>query len=152
MALGVDRAVVGSLAVREPDLLRELAAAWPGRLVPAIESSGDQLRLSGWRERAERSPAAFAATLRGLPCPAVLVTDVERDGELGGPNLALAVAVARASGLPAILSGGVASLADLARARTEPQIAAAIVGRALLDGRFTLEAALAACRGLEVAS
>jgi phosphoribosylanthranilate isomerase len=85
--------------------------------------------------------------LRGLPCPAVLVTDVERDGMLSGPNFDLARRVAVASGIPALLSGGVRSLADLETARTIPEIAGAIVGRALYEGIFTMEEALAACGG-----
>ncbi|HYN22618.1 MAG TPA: HisA/HisF-related TIM barrel protein, partial [Thermoanaerobaculia bacterium] len=81
--------------------------------------------------------------LRGLPCPAVLVTDVERDGMLSGPNFELARRVAMASGIPALLSGGVRSLADLVAAKEIPEIGGAVVGRALYEGLFTLEEALA---------
>jgi len=81
----------------------------------------------------------------GAPCPAILVTDVERDGMMTGPNLGLALRVARTSGLPALLSGGVHALCDLQEARRLPEIAGAIVGRALYEGAFTVEEALAVC-------
>ena len=81
----------------------------------------------------------------GAPCPAVLVTDVERDGMMTGPNLELALRVAHTSGLPALLSGGVHALADLEAASRHAEIAGAIVGRALYEGAFTVEEALAVC-------
>lgn len=153
LALGAARVVVGSLVARDPDLFAGIAAAHPGRLVPALDISGTsgEVRISGWREGAARSLADLSAALVGCPCPAVLVTDVDRDGMMGGPNLALARRVARASGLPALLSGGVSSLDDLAAARVYLEIAGAIVGQALYSGAFTLEEALAAAHGVPFA-
>ena len=115
--------------------------------MPALECESGRLRLAGWTEDAAESAERLAVRLVGAPCPALLVTDVGRDGMLSGPNLDLARALAAASGLPAIVSGGVAALADLAAARETPGVGAAIVGRALYEGKFTLAAALAACRG-----
>ncbi|MEP7013199.1 MAG: 1-(5-phosphoribosyl)-5-[(5-phosphoribosylamino)methylideneamino] imidazole-4-carboxamide isomerase [Acidobacteriota bacterium] len=151
LALGAERVVVGSLVARDPDLFAEIAAAHPGRLVPALDLSGTsgEVRISGWREGAARSLAELTAALIGCPCPAVLVTDVDRDGMMGGPNLALARRIARSCGLPALLSGGVSSLDDLAAARVYPEIAGAIVGQALYSGAFTLEEARAAAHGEE---
>ncbi len=149
LELGAERVVVGSLVARDPDLFAEIAAAHPGRLVPALDLSGTsgEVRISGWREGAARSLAELSAALIGCPSPAVLVTDVDRDGMMGGPNLALARRVARGCGLPALLSGGVSSLDDLAAARVYPEIAGAIVGQALYSGAFTLEEALAVAHG-----
>mgnify|MGYP003372398791 CR=1 FL=1 len=147
LAAGWERVVVGSLVAREPDRFLALAADLPGRLVPALECDAGTLRLAGWTEGAAASPESLARRLAGAPCPVLLVTDVGRDGTLEGPNLELAAALAAASGLPAIVSGGVASLADLAAARGTPGVGAAIVGRALFEGRFTLAEAMAACRG-----
>ena len=151
LAGGWERVVVGSLVAREPERFLSLAADLPGRLVPALECEEGRLRIAGWTAAAAASPEELAARLAGAPCPALLVTDVGRDGTLAGPNLALAAALAAASGLPAIVSGGVASLADLAAARAMAGVGAAIVGRALFEERFTLAAALAACRGEAVA-
>lgn len=142
---GCERAVVGSLVARRPDLFASLARELPGRLVPALDVAAGEVRIAGWREGAPRSLAELCSGLRGLPCPAVLVTDVSKDGMMEGPNLDLARQVGRASGLLALLSGGIRSLADLEAARAVPEIGGAIVGRALYEGAFTAEEALAAC-------
>ncbi len=146
---GCERVVLGSLAVDRPGELAELARRHPGRVVPALDSRDGEVRAAGWRRGGGASPAAAAARFAGLPCPAVLVTDVERDGTLRGPNLELAAAVAAACGLPALVSGGVRSLDDLAAARRAPGVGGAVVGRALYEGAFGLDEALAACRGGE---
>lgn len=149
LALGAERVVVGSMVARDPDLFVEIAAAHPGRLVPALDLSGTtgEVRISGWREGSPRTLADLSAALTGCASPAVLVTDVDRDGMMGGPNLPLARRVSRACGLPALLSGGVSSLEDLAAARVIPEIAGAIVGQALYSGAFTLEEAMAVAHG-----
>lgn len=146
LAVGCDRVVVGSLVARDVDTFRALAAGRPGRLVPALDVAHGEVRISGWKEGAARKLGDLCAHLMGLPCPAILVTDVERDGMMTGPNLELARRVARATGIPALLSGGVRELADLEAARDVPEIAGAIVGRALYEGAFSVEEALAACR------
>jgi phosphoribosylformimino-5-aminoimidazole carboxamide ribotide isomerase len=145
LAAGCGRAVIGSLVARDLEAFRALAQERPGRLVPAVDVAGGEVRISGWKEGAPRSLGELCAGLMGLPCPAVLVTDVERDGMMSGPNLELALRVARTSGLPALLSGGVQALSDLEAACRVPEIAGAIVGRALYEGAFTVEEALAVC-------
>lgn len=145
LAAGCDRVVVGSLAAREPERFAKLARALPDRLVPALDVAAGEVRIAGWKEGARRSLLDLCRALRDLPCPAVLVTDVERDGMLSGPNLDLACQVARASGIPALLSGGVRSLEDLEAAAGRKEIAGAVVGRALYEGAFTLESALEVC-------
>lgn len=147
LEVGCERVVVGSLVARKPERFADLARRYPGRLVPAVDVEGATVRIAGWREGAGRALAEVCSALRGLPCPAVLVTDVTRDGALEGPNLDLARRVGEATGLPALLSGGVATLDDLRRAAGTPGIAGAVVGRALYDGRFTLQEALAALAG-----
>ena len=124
-----------------------LAEALPGRLVPALDTRDGEVRTAGWQEGSGVSPDALAARLAELPCPAVLVTDVERDGTLDGPNLALARRVGEISGLPALVSGGVRSLDDVAAARRTPGVGGLVVGRALYEGLFDLAAAVALGRG-----
>lgn len=147
LGTGCERAVVGSMAAREPERFAALAREYPGRLVPALDVEGETVRVAGWREGAGRPLVELCTAVQGLPCPAVLVTDVERDGALEGANLSLARRLADATGLPALLSGGVASLDDLRLAADTPGIGGAVVGRALYEGRFTLGEALAACAG-----
>jgi len=142
LAAGCERAVIGSLVAREPERFRDLALECPGRLVPALDVENGQVRIAGWREGAGRTLADLCALLRGLPCPAVLVTDVARDGMMTGPNFDLTRQVARDTGLPGLLSGGIHRLADLETAAALPEIAGAVVGRALYEGAFTLAEAL----------
>jgi phosphoribosylformimino-5-aminoimidazole carboxamide ribotide isomerase len=144
---GAARAVVGSLAARDPQAFAALAEELPGRLVPALDARRGEVRTAGWKEGSGVRPDALAARLAELPCPAVLVTDVERDGTLDGPNLALARRVGEVSGIPALVSGGVRSLDDLAAARRTPGVGGVVVGRALYEGCFDLAAALAVSRG-----
>lgn len=142
---GCERVVIGSLVARDPDAFRALAQKRPGCLVPALDVANGEVRIAGWKEGAAQNLGELCGRLMGLPCPAILVTDVERDGMMTGPNLDLARRVAHTSGLPALLSGGVHALSDLEEARRVPEIAGAIVGRALYEGAFTVEEALAVC-------
>ena len=142
---GCERAVIGSLVVRDTDAFRAMAQELPGRLVPALDVAAGEIRIAGWKEGAPQSLGELCGRLMGLPCPAILVTDVERDGMMTGPNLELTLRAARTSGLPALLSGGIRALSDLETACQIPEIAGAIVGRALYEGAFTLEEAIAAC-------
>jgi phosphoribosylformimino-5-aminoimidazole carboxamide ribonucleotide (ProFAR) isomerase len=154
LATGFDRAVVGSLAAADPEGFARLAGERPGRLVPALDltigAAGEAgtLRVDGWR-RPGGPAAGLAAALRGLPCPAVLVTDVERDGTLEGGNVELSLKISEITGIPVLVSGGVRSLDDLARARrwADRGLAGAVVGRALYEGAFGIAEALAVCRG-----
>lgn len=144
---GCARLVVGSMLARDFDLFARLAEELPGRLVPGLDLRDGRLGVDGWQQTSELGVEELGRRLSGLPCPAVLVTDIARDGELGGPNLELACAVGRVTGMPALLSGGVHDLDDLRRATRRPEIGGAVVGRALYDGRIDLAAALAVCRG-----
>lgn len=144
---GCQRVILGSMVAKEPERFAAIARSHPGQVVPAVEVAGDAVRIAGWTESAAISLESLCDGLRGLPCPAVLVTDVARDGMLGGPNLELSRRVSELSGLPALLSGGVRSVEDLAAAAAEPAIAGAIVGKALYEGAIDLDAALSACSG-----
>ncbi len=145
LAAGCERVVIGSLVARDAEAFRALALERPGRLVPALDVERGEVRIAGWKEGAPHSLGEICGRLMGAACPAVLVTDVERDGMMTGPNLDLALRVGRATGIPALVSGGVHSLADLEAARKLPEVGGVIVGRALHEGAFTVEEALAAC-------
>lgn len=152
LAAGFARVVLGSMVVAEPRRFVALARRFPGQVVPALDVRGGEVRTAGWTAGSGVAPETAAAALAGLPCPAVLVTDVDRDGALSGPNLELTRDLAATAGIPALVSGGIASLADLVAARRTPGVGGAIVGRALYEGTFGLAAALAACRGEEVSA
>ena len=142
---GCERAVVTSLIVRDFDVFADLCRDYPGRMVAALDMDGGEVRLAGWTESADRSPAALCAQLADLPIAAVLVTDISRDGMMKGPNIDLACRIGTMAGASAILSGGVRSAADLETAARRPEIEAAIVSRALYDGSLGLDEAIEAC-------
>jgi phosphoribosylformimino-5-aminoimidazole carboxamide ribotide isomerase len=143
---GCARVVIGSLVARDPEAFAELAAAFPAKLVPALDVEKGEVRIAGWTEGSRRSLADLCADLHGLPCPAILVTDVERDGMMTGPNFDLTRQVAVDTGLPGLLSGGVHRLEDLETARRIPEIGGVIVGRALYEGAFSIEEAVGVTR------
>ncbi len=145
LAAGCERVILGSLVGRDFDAFAALAHEFSGRVLPALEVADGTLRVAGWREEASLGLDEVCRRLRGLPCPAMLVTDVEKDGTLSGPNLELTLDLARRSALPALLSGGIHALEDLRRARRHAEIAGVIVGKALYEGAFDLSSALAAC-------
>jgi len=149
LSIGCERAVVGSLVAQDPYAFAELCERYPLRLVPALDIDQGRVRVAGWTSDAALGVDELCASLRGLPCAAVLVTDISRDGTLEGANVRLARDVARATEMPALLSGGVGSLEDLRAAARVPEIGGAVVGKALWEGAFTLGEALVACRGQE---
>jgi phosphoribosylformimino-5-aminoimidazole carboxamide ribotide isomerase len=148
IGLGVDRVVLGTAALEEPDLLRAASERYPGRLVLGLDARDGRVATRGWLETAEASAEEVLERFERLPLGAVLHTDIARDGMLRGANLEATAALARRSPFPVLASGGVASIDDLlALARTR-LIAGAIVGRALYTGAVDLAEAIekvAAC-------
>lgn len=143
--LGVAVAILGTAASRDPAFLEAACAAFPGRIALGLDARGGYVAVAGWTETTRVSTLEAAAAARPLPLAAVIYTDVARDGMLAGPDLAGLRAVAEASRQPVIASGGVTSVDDVRALRgLEPAgVIAAILGKALYDGRLRLEAALA---------
>lgn len=150
---GVERAVVTSLLVRDFTAFADLCRRFPQRMIAALDcrqtSAGAQLRLAGWTESAQESVESICERLRPLPLAAILVTDIGRDGMLGGPNVGLAARLGLWTETPSLVSGGVHDLTDLERCRAEPEVAGVIVGRALYDGTLVLSDAITSLRRLE---
>ena len=141
---GCERVVLGSMVARQTDDFLALCDAFPDRLVPAVEVKDGALKVAGWVESAPIGLDELCGRLRGAPCPAVLVTDVSRDGTLQGPNVDLAEQVAEACQMGALVSGGVRSAADLQLAAGRERVAGVIFGRAFYEGKFTIDEAVAA--------
>jgi phosphoribosylformimino-5-aminoimidazole carboxamide ribotide isomerase len=136
--------VLGTVAVRDPDLVRGLAADHPGRVVVGIDARQGMVAVEGWAEATEMPVHELALAFEDAGVAAIVYTDIERDGVLGGPNVAAAAALARAVSTPVVASGGVAGAADIAALRDAGAgIAGVIVGRALYDGRIAPAEALA---------
>jgi phosphoribosylformimino-5-aminoimidazole carboxamide ribotide isomerase len=146
LELGVDRVVLGTAALRDPELVRRAALAYPQRIIIAVDARGGRVATDGWLDQSNRQAVDVVRSYAELPIAAVLYTDIERDGMEVGPNREQTVRLAREGGLPVIASGGVGSLDHLRALAAEPTILAAIVGRALHERRFTLSEALAAAQ------
>jgi phosphoribosylformimino-5-aminoimidazole carboxamide ribotide isomerase len=145
LALGVRRVILGTVAVKNPDLVREACRAFPGRVVLGIDARGGRVAVEGWAEDAEISALELARRFENAGAAAVVYTDIDRDGALQGANVEATRALAEAIATPVIASGGVASLDDLAAllAVADAGIEGVISGRALYDGRIDPRAALA---------
>jgi cyclase len=139
---GASRVVVGTAAARERATLAEICRAAPGNVVVAVDMRDGVVRTSGWTEEASRSAGTIVRDAEELGASAVMATDIGRDGTLSGPSLDLYRDLARSTALPVIASGGVGTLGDLVSV-ARAGAAGAIVGRALLDGRFTIRQAAA---------
>jgi phosphoribosylformimino-5-aminoimidazole carboxamide ribotide isomerase len=142
---GAARAVVGTVAVRDPALCRTICAAHPGRVAVGVDARDGTVRTAGWLEQAACDPVAMAARLGAMGAAAVIYTDIARDGTERGPDVEGTQAVARAAGIPVIASGGIGSLDHVrAVATLAPDgVAGVIIGRALYTGAVRLADALA---------
>jgi phosphoribosylformimino-5-aminoimidazole carboxamide ribotide isomerase len=147
LAAGVARVVLGTVAVKDPALVRAACKAWPGKVALGIDARGGRVAVEGWAEVSEIEARDLALRFEDAGAAAIVYTDIDRDGVLQGPNVAATAALAKAVATPVIASGGVSSIADLQALAAEPGIAGAIVGRALYDGRVDLAQVLAALAG-----
>ncbi|WP_342640614.1 1-(5-phosphoribosyl)-5-[(5-phosphoribosylamino)methylideneamino]imidazole-4-carboxamide isomerase [Rhodoligotrophos ferricapiens] len=144
LAKGVRRVILGTVAVRNPDLVREAARAFPGRVAVGIDARGGRVAVEGWAETSDIEAADLARRIEDAGVAAIIYTDIDRDGILTGLNIPATLALAHAISIPVIASGGLASMDDVKRL-LEPDCAVlegAISGRALYDGRLDARAAL----------
>ena len=142
LSLGVARVVMGTAALEDPNLVRDAAAAAPGRIIVAVDAKCGMVATRGWASVSTVAVAELALRFEDAGVAAVLFTDVGRDGLLKGVNVEATAVLARATSLPVIASGGVAGPADIVALRTHANIDGVIVGRAIYDGRLTLPDAL----------
>ena len=140
LALGIDRVILGTIALRDPELVRSAAKRFPGQVVVGIDAKGGQVAVEGWLETSSASVVDVARRFEDAGVAALVHTDIARDGMLTGPNLAASLEVADSVSIPVIVSGGVGSDEDVlaAAAERERGIAGAIVGRALYTGAVDL--------------
>jgi phosphoribosylformimino-5-aminoimidazole carboxamide ribotide isomerase len=145
LAAGVTRAILGTKALRDPAFVVAACRRWPGHIVVGIDARDGQVAVEGWAETSSVTATELALRFRDAGVAAIVHTDIDRDGALGGANVEASAALARACGLPVVVSGGIASLDDLraVAARGRDGLVGAITGRALYDGRIDLAAALA---------
>jgi phosphoribosylformimino-5-aminoimidazole carboxamide ribotide isomerase len=144
LALGIDRVVLGTAALRDPELVQRAAADHPGRIVVGIDARDGRVAIEGWVETTELAVVELARRFEDCGVAAIVYTDISRDGALVGVDANAIAAVARQIRIPLIASGGVSSLDDIAalKAREIDGIAGVICGRALYDGRIHMASAL----------
>jgi phosphoribosylformimino-5-aminoimidazole carboxamide ribotide isomerase len=141
---GIDRVVLGTAALCDPELVRTAAARHPGRIAVAVDARRGRVAVEGWTETSEVGAVALARRYADSGISALVYTDIGRDGTMTGVDAAATAALARAAQIPVIASGGVGSLADLAalKAYERDGICGVVCGRALYDGRIDPQAAL----------
>jgi phosphoribosylformimino-5-aminoimidazole carboxamide ribotide isomerase len=145
LSAGITRVILGTAALKNPALVTEAARTFPGRIVVGADAKGGRIATEGWAEASELTPADLGLRFEDAGVAAILFTDVDSDGMLGGVNVTATAALARAVRIPVIASGGVAGLSDIDAllAANEPNIEGVVVGRALYDGRIEPSEALA---------
>jgi phosphoribosylformimino-5-aminoimidazole carboxamide ribotide isomerase len=150
LAKGLSRVILGTVALRDPELVKTAAKRFPGKIAVGIDARGGKVAVEGWAETSELDAVELARRFEGAGVAAIIYTDIDRDGVLAGINWPGTLALARAVTIPVIASGGLASMDDIERlARPECQILeGAISGRALYDGRIDPAKALAVLRGI----
>lgn len=139
---GVDRVILGTAALKQPQLVKDAAKAFPGKIAVGIDAKGGMVAVEGWAEVSDVNATDLARKFEDAGVAAIIYTDIARDGVMGGPNLEETAALAGAVKIPVILSGGVSSIIDLAAIKQMHVLAGVIVGRALYEGAFTPREAL----------
>ena len=149
LALGVERVIIGTAALKDPDFVRTAARDLPGRIVVGVDARDGMVATEGWAEVSDVRVDELARRFEDAGVAALLFTDVGRDGLLKGCNVVATVALAKAVDIPVIASGGVADIGDIhaLRGHVADGVEGVITGRALYDGRLDLAEAIAVgCR------
>ena len=140
---GLARVILGTVAVENPDLVREAAKAFPGQVAVGLDARDGKVATRGWAQETNVNVVDLARDFEDAGIAAIIYTDIARDGAMAGPNIPATETLARAVDVPVIASGGVSSLADLAALKATGAISGAISGRALYDGAIDLAEAIA---------
>jgi len=151
---GIARVIIGTAAVRDPQLVKAAAKTFPGRVAVGLDARDGKVAVQGWAETSEVTALDIARRFEDAGVAAIIFTDISRDGLLKGLNLDATIALAERISIPVIASGGLASLDDVTAllAPHARKLDGAIVGRALYDGRLDPQAALALIRSARAAA
>lgn len=138
LSKGISRVILGTIAVRDPDLVRQACKKFPGKIAVGIDAKGGKVAVEGWAETSELTAVDLAGQFEDAGVSAIIYTDIDRDGVLMGLNIPSTLELGRSVSIPVIASGGLADINDIKR-MLEPDCAileGAISGRALYDGRI----------------
>ncbi len=148
LSKGLARVILGTIAVRNPDLVREAARLFPGQVAVGIDARDGMVAVEGWAETTDITVLDLAHAFEDAGVAAIIYTDINRDGAMQGPNVTATAALANAVRIPVIASGGVSSLDDLKALKTcDAPLNGVISGRALYDGKIDIPEAVKLLRG-----
>ena len=139
---GIERVIMGTAAVEDPEMLREFCNSYPNRLVLGIDALHGQVKTQGWLKGSSITPLDLVKDFDREPIAAIIFTDISKDGMMSGPNVNATLELAKQTDIPVIASGGVSSLNHLKQLSNENILFGAICGRALYDSAFTYSEAL----------
>jgi phosphoribosylformimino-5-aminoimidazole carboxamide ribotide isomerase len=148
LAAGIARVILGTAALRDPELVKDAAHAHPGRIAVGIDAKSGKVAVEGWAETSELAAIDLARRFEDAGVAAIVFTDIARDGMLGGVNVEATAELANTVRIPVIASGGASGLGDIEvlKAAAGRKIEGVVIGRALYDGRIDATAALKAAR------
>ncbi|MBI1819046.1 MAG: 1-(5-phosphoribosyl)-5-[(5-phosphoribosylamino)methylideneamino]imidazole-4-carboxamide isomerase [Nitrospirae bacterium] len=147
LSMGVSRVVLGTSIIKNIDLLKKAAKAFPGQIVAGIDAKNGKIAISGWTDVTGESAVDYGRKISALGIAALVYTDIEKDGMMEGPNFRCIEEMAGAMHVPLVVSGGVSSLKDIRRIMEMKNIEGIIIGKALYTGAISLEPAIAIARG-----
>ncbi len=139
---GISRLILGTLAVKNPDLVKEACRLFPGKIAVGIDAKGGMVAVEGWAEASELEVGELARKFEDAGVAAIIHTDIDRDGTLTGVNAEASSALANLVSIPVIASGGVKDIDDITRVKAAGNLEGVVTGRAIYDGRLDLKAAL----------
>jgi len=149
LSLGLSRVIIGTAAQRNPELVREACAQFPGRIVVGIDAKNGMVAVQGWAELTDVTAVDLAKKFEGFGVSAIIYTDIARDGMLQGPNLEATRGLAESISIPVIASGGVSTLRDIENlmAIESSGVSGVITGKAVYTGAIRLSEAIALTKG-----
>ncbi|NOZ26123.1 MAG: 1-(5-phosphoribosyl)-5-[(5-phosphoribosylamino)methylideneamino]imidazole-4-carboxamide isomerase [Nitrospirae bacterium] len=147
ISMGIDRVILGTSAVKSPELVRDASERHPGRILVGIDARDGRVAVKGWEEITEVDAMEFALRIQRLGAAGIIYTDISRDGMMTGPNIEATRAMTEALDIPVIASGGISSIDDIKRLLDIKGLWGAITGKALYTGRISLPEAIRLASG-----
>jgi phosphoribosylformimino-5-aminoimidazole carboxamide ribotide isomerase len=140
IGIGVDKVILGSAAIKDPDFLRQACETFEGKIVLGLDAKQGKLSVSGWRETTNQTAEDYLKNVNSCGFSRVIYTDIDRDGTKTEPNIEETISIAKISSAPVVVSGGISSIEDIKKIKTLNQfnIEGVIVGKAIYDGDINL--------------
>jgi phosphoribosylformimino-5-aminoimidazole carboxamide ribotide isomerase len=142
IGLGIDRTILGTSAVKDPDMVKKACERFPGKVLVGVDASDGKVAVKGWEEVTELSAVDFAKKMQDYGASSIIYTDISKDGMLTGPNISATAGMVQELGIPVIASGGVASILDIDALLQIKDLWGAITGKALYTGALSLKVAI----------